>query len=798
MHRLIDSFHRATLVLTTIACIVACGGRPATGPTMPPDVVTKAAEPCPPAPGEHVVFSITIDGKDVGREVRTEVFEEGPLGPERVVTTHSVTHMKMGHAHFETRVVQVQRTLADSGILLRGSYKSMDQITVRNVLVGYNGEGWDRLVESNSAVKETTGADMKSLELEGKEVIGLRLIDAMRAAALGESDALYTISYYEPLLDRPILLELSKPLSGSIDLDGQEISGFWVEAKRAEAGSVVVRAFFDKQGTIRVEEYPDIHQIRRRMPGPLSLSSETSELLVGLHSEAYISDPNKATRATYNISGTADRLDALGLLGIPHNQTMTRQSPTELLLEVRAGAPDADEPPSKADLADSKYIRPKAPKIVGAMRYLRSAGRKGRLSRDRRFNATPVVARASLIQKPRRFWSDADQVAGLVMHYVSALIPDKRHTFSMADAVTTLERGAGDCTEHAVLFASIMRAAKIPTRLVAGMQLTRGGMWGYHMWNSYWNGITWKSIDPSTMAYHPGALHVALGQGTAVFDDLRDHLADFMWRTFSGVAFNLVEASCEGETLFLARPRGPDNNLKETALFNAVVLSARGDHKGAMDILDENIPADIRSLSVKMMRIELLVRSGKHDEALHGIDVLREETSDAHNVRMLDKLELKSLLTIGRYKEAEEVYNRIDARLSKAGAPEISRTLFKAELLFGRKDEAAAIALLEKALKENPDDSILLTSYAGYTTMSKTSIAKISLDKALAAAQRAATLTQYSNHQALLNLSRAFIRKGRIIEAGWILDHALILAPSEQTLHDLRGEIPTRQCLVLK
>ncbi len=780
------------VLLLAVAVFAACGGRAVYSTTSVK--ITAPEQPCVAAPSEHTILSVQVDGKDVGREVRTDLNEPGPLGMERVITSHMVTHMKMGSAHFEKRVVKVQRTQADTGMLLRGSHVAMDQITIRTYVAGYNGDSWDHLVRSRSAVTEPLVGTPEKLFLSGEEVIGMRLADLLRDVALNQDQTRRTLTYYEPLLDQPLELSLSDPIPGTTELDGQEISGTWIEARRSGKDSIIIRAFFDTKGTLWIEEYPEIHQIRRRMPGPLSLSSETSELLVGLHSETYVSDPNAASRAVYELTSTPDRLDALSLLDAPLNQKTTRQSPNELVLEVRAGAPDGDEPPDAADLADSRYVRPKSPAIAGALRYLRSAGKRGRLSRERRYNATPVVARAALIQRPKKFWSDPDRVAGLIMHYVSALLPDKHHTFSMADAVTTLERGAGDCTEHAVLFASLMRAAKIPTRLVAGMQLTRGGMWGYHMWNAYWNGSEWQSIDPSTMSYRPGALHVALGRGTARFDDVRDHLADFMWKTFSGVSFNLVEALSNGDSLFLARPRSPDQNLRETALFNAVVLSERGDHEGAIAILDENIPAESRSLSVKLMRIELLVRSGKHDKALEHIDSLRKQTSDLGNVEILDTFELKCLLTIGRLERAGEVYRRIEQRLAARNETGVKRTLAEAEYLFGRGDEGDAIAKLETALDRKPDDSALLMAFANYVITSKNIPLNNHLERALQAARRAADETMLADHAALATWARALIRTDQHPRARNILDHALILAPADRSLHELRKEIPSRRC----
>ena len=216
----------------------------------------------------------------------------------------------------------------------------MDQVTARTFLVGFDGQGWERLVSSRSSVVDPQNEEPESLLLSGDEIIGGRLGDLLRQIALGNAAGKKKIAYFEPLLNHPIDLVLSDCLTGATEIDGQDIRGTWVEASRADDGSVVIRAFYDSKGTLWLEEYPDIHQVRRRIPGPLALSMETSELLVGLQSEAYISDPNTATRAKFRLTSTPDRLDSLSLLSEPLNHSLKRTAPDEIILEVKAEAPD--------------------------------------------------------------------------------------------------------------------------------------------------------------------------------------------------------------------------------------------------------------------------------------------------------------------------------------------------------------------------------------------------------------------------------------------------------------------------
>ncbi|MDD5308133.1 MAG: transglutaminase domain-containing protein [Deltaproteobacteria bacterium] len=737
------------------------------------------------------MLTIFSDGKEVGREVRTRYTDEGPYGPERVVVSHAVTRMKVKDVALENHTVRMERTRASDGALLRASHLSTDQVVTRSELVGFDGERWDRRVQVTSLSEEDSTSAIAPVALAGNEVIGLGLIDTLRDAAAANALEPRAISYYEPLLEAPLELSVAAAGPGTVEVYGQSISGKWAEAVETRTGDVVARTFFDAQGMLWQEEYPTSRQVRRLTPTPASQADETSELLVGLHSEAYLANPNAATRARFRLTSTPDRLDGLGLLAQPSNQTVVRTAPDTLTLDVRAFAPDGRDPPVAEDTAPSRYVRPGAPQIREALRFLRSSGKSGFLPLARRDNATPVVARAALINNPARFWSDADQVAGLIMHYVSALIPDKRRTFSMADAVSTLARGSGDCTEHAVLFASLMRAERIPTRLVSGLYLTHGGIWAYHMWNEYWNGTAWQAIDASTMTYRPGALYVALGRGVANFDEIRNDIARFIWRTFNGVAFDLVEAVSDGEMLTLARPRTFEQNVQETILFNMVTLSDRGDYDRALVLLDEKVPAQSRSVSIKMMRIELLARTGRHAEALADIAALRNETSSPENTALLDSLELDSLLAAGRAAEADEVYRRM---LEAKQYDTAGRARLTARFLFHKGEEPKALETLEAALQAAPDDPALLADLAEDVATGKAVPSRELLERAVSAAQRAVDEELGASARTLVVLTRVLARAGRVVEAARILDHAAILAPADPALLRLREELRPLSC----
>lgn len=730
--------------------------------------------------GSHSVFSIRIDDSDVGREVRTDVFDISNNTKERFIISHLVKNEKMGKVLFQSVHVRTERTSL-SGSLIRTSFIKKDQVSVDTVEVFKNENSFKRRINSTSTYKLSSSFSDSSLSLSGDEIVGFRLLDVCRKHLLNDSSPIQ-VPYFDANLNSPILLSLSSPKPDKYDLDGTSIHGHWINVTNSSNQSLIARFFFDSSGVLLVENYPELHEVRTRLVGPLSLPTDTSELIVGLRSNSYIYDPNIASRATYHLTSTPDRLDKLDILDDSLNQKCVRISDNEIELTVHSGSPDLNTPPLDSDLESSFYIRPFDPSIKNALLYLRSGGQKGSLLEARRLNATPVIARVSMIDNPRSFWSDNDKVARLIMNFVSSILPDKRHTFSMSNAVDTLSRGAGDCTEHAVLFASLMRSHGIPTRLVTGMLLTPGGIWAYHMWNSYWDGESWQSIDPSTKTFRPGALYVSLGRGVSVFSDVRDRLSDFIWRTFSGVSFDLVDASNEGESLFLARPVGVDSDSIETSLFNAVVLSERGDYIGALNLLDENIPEFSRSISVKLMRIKLLINSKQFKNALENISSLRNETSSSENILQLDRFEFDAHLHLNNIVEAESILSLF---LSNDRIPNHLKILLKAKFLFFSGNISDSILLIDDFLSSSDlsDSSTfdLVSTFAQYISLFPNSDLSL-LSKGFFASQSSLHSSNFVDPNVLHVYARLLFKLGRPLLAQWYIDHALILSPKDDDI----------------
>ncbi|NVB41223.1 transglutaminase domain-containing protein [Pseudenhygromyxa sp. WMMC2535] len=77
------------------------------------------------------------------------------------------------------------------------------------------------------------------------------------------------------------------------------------------------------------------------------------------------------------------------------------------------------------------------------------------------------------------------------------------------DAVAILERGAGDCTEYALLAVTVLRAAGIPAKVQEGMAASGEEMVA-HAWVAWHDGQRWREADPTAGTDHVGAGHLEL------------------------------------------------------------------------------------------------------------------------------------------------------------------------------------------------------------------------------------------------------------------------------------------------
>jgi hypothetical protein len=109
-------------------------------------------------------------------------------------------------------------------------------------------------------------------------------------------------------------------------------------------------------------------------------------------------------------------------------------------------------------------------------------------------NHPEITALARKLSKKKM--SICDKIADYTS-YVAVTIQD-RNTATFSSALETLRAGFGDCGEHAVLLAALLRASGIPARIVLGLVYMEPlkGYYG-HAWVMAFDGSDWIFADPA-------------------------------------------------------------------------------------------------------------------------------------------------------------------------------------------------------------------------------------------------------------------------------------------------------------
>ena len=106
-----------------------------------------------------------------------------------------------------------------------------------------------------------------------------------------------------------------------------------------------------------------------------------------------------------------------------------------------------------------------------------------------------------------------------LVHFVYGRL-EKAYGVSRDRATEVLALGKGDCTEHALLFTALARAAGIPARQVHGLVYARydDGVPAlyWHAWVEVKSGSEWIAVDPTFDQPVADPTHIVLGRGTQV------------------------------------------------------------------------------------------------------------------------------------------------------------------------------------------------------------------------------------------------------------------------------------------
>lgn len=102
----------------------------------------------------------------------------------------------------------------------------------------------------------------------------------------------------------------------------------------------------------------------------------------------------------------------------------------------------------------------------------------------------------AMAREARGTASKPSDVAMALERYVHAAVTKKDFSQAFATAAEVAESREGDCTEHAVLLAALLRACDIPSRVAIGLVYVESAAgFGYHMWTEAYLDGQWIPLD---------------------------------------------------------------------------------------------------------------------------------------------------------------------------------------------------------------------------------------------------------------------------------------------------------------
>ena len=194
-------------------------------------------------------------------------------------------------------------------------------------------------------------------------------------------------------------------------------------------------------------------------------------------------------------------LDLAVSMLIPVTPLKSPQSTTRVTYRVQTPGEEAAKIFWQGDYQKVRVIDPQTVVVtVSAVPLKSSTDRPG--SVDREFREKTQLLQTD-DEKVQMFATDAAgtfldpaEVARRMESFVHKKIANKNFSTAFASAAETARRLEGDCTEHAVLLAAMLRCKGIPSRVAAGLVYLPGqDRMGGHMWTEAYINSSWVPLD---------------------------------------------------------------------------------------------------------------------------------------------------------------------------------------------------------------------------------------------------------------------------------------------------------------
>ena len=445
--------------------------------------------------GETEYFAVFTEGKKIGHAIHSRAVTDG-----KVTTTEKVS-MQVSRADAPVSMNTMETSIETTDGKPLGFEVVQDfGLMTMNVSGTVNEQG-----TVNMTVTSMGRTQKNTFEWPNGAVMadGLRLLSLKK----GLKDGLeYSAKLFSPGGTRAIEAEIHIGPKRNIDLLGRVVTLTEVGTtlKLQRAGGIVSRSYID--GDLRIQK-----SIAPVMGMQIEMIACAKEFALGendvleLVDKMFIASPEplenieSAKSVNYHLRPTSQAAS----LTIPStdNQSVQQLGEGGVIVTVRSVAASAGvEFPYKG--RDSGVLEAMEP-----TRFLQS---------DRR----------EIIELANRAVGDTKDAAEAVKRieaFVSEYIEDRSLSVGYASAAEVAASRVGDCSEFAVLAASMCRAVGIPARIVSGLVYVesfagRDNMFGGHAWVEAYVGDKWIGLDAtrSPKGFSPGHIALAIGNGEPV------------------------------------------------------------------------------------------------------------------------------------------------------------------------------------------------------------------------------------------------------------------------------------------
>lgn len=455
----------------------------------------QAAAKVEKADSWQVIF---LSGQRIGyAHSSTEPFEHGGKEMVRSTTIANMTIKRFGQSLVMRTTLITEETI--DGDLLKFSYESANPPASSTSTMGtIDGDLLKIKQTVNGKVKETSQAWRKEVKSPAYQ-------DRLLREAPLKAGETRSFEAFMPEFNRVATIKLNATdLEETTLLEGKTRKLLKIKMTQSVLPGIVMNAFVDEKGeAIKT----GTSMLGTEMAFYLVDRDEALKAISGAELDLAVSTlvkvkriPNPHSTKTMKYRVTTKGKDAESLLPSGETQKVTRNS-DEISEVVVTALP----------IPEKGTIEPVAAEFLASTQYLQADDQR----------VTEHASKAAGDEK------DPARIARLMEKYVHEKLEKKNFSTAMASAGEVARTLEGDCTEHAVLLAGMLRARGIPSRVVVGLVYVDSlSAFGGHMWTEANLGGHWIPLDATLGRGGIGAAHLKLSD-SSLNDDGPSALSSF-------------------------------------------------------------------------------------------------------------------------------------------------------------------------------------------------------------------------------------------------------------------------------